>query len=268
MLILAAAPMLWACSADEGAMPGSDPNPVVTLYSYAPTDEDSNPDNDVMVRFATNDKVTSVKYLLLPSEQATALSEAEMIQKVSSEGTEVANLGANGTADVTFKDIYGPYVIAAVANGSKLGNTISFTGLSWTVFKTGTFYYGVTFTPSESVEATLEKCDTDDTLYRISGVFGAGTAFKCQLLDVTGEDELGKFHLFRVPQADTPWTYGSYGTVFVEDVGYWQGNSAYVTGFNGFENYFYDNGYIDVCLAWMCSAGCIDYKYGAFVPAD
>ncbi|MDE6787552.1 MAG: hypothetical protein K2J46_11020, partial [Muribaculaceae bacterium] len=96
ILMLAAAPMLWACSADEGSMPGSDPNPAVTLYTYAPSE--GNPDNDVTVRFVTNNKTNSVKYLAVPSADVENLSEAQLLSKVESDGKVVDNLGADSYA--------------------------------------------------------------------------------------------------------------------------------------------------------------------------
>ena len=269
ILILAAAPMLWACSADEGTMPGSDPNPAVTLYTYAPTE--GNPDNDVTVRFVTNSKTSSVKYLLVPTADVKDLSESKLLDKVETEGKTVENLKSNSYADITLTDIHGDYTIAAVANGSSLGNRVTFTGLSWNVVKQGTFIYNNNIVPAvagiESVEASLEVCTTDENLYRINGVFGAGTAVKMDMLDLTGEDEDGKYRYFRVKPTNTPWSYGNYGTMFVQDIGYWQGNEAWVTS-NGYESGLYEDGSAFFYLAWCVSAGYIGYNYSFLVPYE
>ncbi|MDE7409675.1 MAG: hypothetical protein K2N09_06605 [Muribaculaceae bacterium] len=270
ILMLAAAPMFWACSADMGTEPGTDPDPVVTLYAYAPAG-DYNPDNDITVRFVTNNKVTSVKYLLAPSVDVKDLSEGQLLSKVESEGTTVENLGGNSFADVTLTDIHGDYVIAAVANGSSIGNCVSFTGLSWELLKEGTFVYNNDIVPAiagiESVEATLEKCTTDDNLYRINGVFGKGTSLKMDMLDIEGEDEDGVYRFFRVKQTATPWSYGNYGTVSVRDIGYWQNNEAYVTS-GGFESGLYEDGSAFFYLQWNVAAGNLGYNYSLFIPYE
>lgn len=280
MLIFAAAPMLWACSADEGTMPGSDSNPVVTLYSYAPTAEGTNPDNDVLVRFATNSQVTSVKYLLVPSADALALIEnggrKALLDKVESEGTVVENLGANGNADIMLTEITGSYTIAAVANGATLSNLVDFTGLSWTTLHEGVYDFNKNevfganapyLDVPESTEVTLDICDNDKNLYRLNNIFGEGTSLKLDMLDLGGEDELGKFRLFRVKQTLTPYAFGSNGLMSVRDIGYWQNNEAFVTG-GGYENYLYENGYIDVCLQWNVPAGNCGYAYSSFTPLE
>lgn len=269
ILLLAAAPMLWACSADEGSMPGTDSKAAVTIYTYAPAE--GNPDNDVMVRFVTNNKTTSVKYLVAPTADIQDLSEKELVAKVEAEGKTVENLGGNSYADITITDLLGAYSIAAVANGSVLGNTATFTGLAWDVVKEGTFYYAnntaIAIAGVEAVEATLEVCTTDDKLYRINGVFGAGTALKMDLLDITGEDADGKYTFFRVKPTDTPWTYGDYGTVFVQDIGYWQGNASFVTD-GGYESGLYENGSAFFYLAWCVNVGALGYDYSYFEPND
>lgn len=271
IMLLAAAPMLWACSADEGTMPGSDPNPVVTVYTYAPTE--GNPDNDVTIRFVTNNKATSVKYLVVPSADLKDKSESEIVAKVESEGSTVANLGADSYADITIEDLHGEYTIAAVANGTKLGNRMTFLGLDWELVKEGTFAYGPINTkyqiaPSESVEASLEICTTDDTLYRINGVFGEGTAVKMYMLDVTEEDEGGVYTMFRVQPTATPWTYGNYGGVGIQDIGYWQGNEAFATN----PSYccgMYEDYNAFFCLNWFTTTGAsFGYGYSEFTPND
>lgn len=265
-MILAATPMLWACSADMGTEPGTDPNPAVTLYTYAPTE--GNPDNDITVRFVTNNKTSSVKFLLAPSADVKDLSEAQLLSKVEADGKTVENLGGNSYADMTLTDIHGDYTIAAVANGSSLGNRVQFTGLSWETLKEGTFFLENENLPIESTEAALEVCTTDPKLYRIRDAFGEGYSLKLDLLDLSGENENGKFTLFRVKAQPTPWSFGNYGQMSVYDVGYWQGNESYVTGLTNYANFLYEDGYVDVCLVWHVSAGYINYGYSYFEPYE
>ncbi|MDE7419779.1 MAG: hypothetical protein K2N35_06185 [Muribaculaceae bacterium] len=266
IMTLAAAPMLWACSADMGTDPGTDPQPAVTLYTYAPAE--GNPDNDVTVRFVTNSRASSVKYLLLPSSDAATLDEGQLLSKVESEGKPVENLGSNSYADITLTDIHGAYTIAAVANGTTLGNKATFTGLSWNLIKEGVFYLNNSALPVESTETALEVCSTDPKLYRIRDAFGEGYSLKLNLLNFQAEDEGGKFTLFRVQDQATPWTFGDYGQIFVYDVGYWQGNEGYVTDLTNYCNYLYESGAVDVCLVWHVAAGYINYGYSSFVPYD
>lgn len=271
MLLLAAAPMLWACSAEMGEEPGSDPNPVVTLYSYEPTAEGTNPDNDVVIRFATNNKVSSVKYLIIPSEQAEEMTKEAMRQKVESEGTAVANLGADAVAEVTLTGIKGPVVIAAVANGQNVSNLIDFTGLEWAPYKQGTFTFGPETPATVGIKATecaLEICTSDTLLYRLNGLFGENTALKLEVMPTWYKDELGKFQLFRFKQTKTPFEFGQHGLMSVRDVGYWQNNAAFVTSLTAYCNYLYTDGYIDICMQWNVPAGNCGYGYSSFTPIN
>ena len=261
--------LLGSCKEELGTEPGTDSNPVVTLYAYEPTDASLNPDNDVIVRFVANNKVTSVKYLLLPSADATAMldkadGEKTLLNEVETKGTAVENLKADNFVDITLTDIHGDYTIAAVANGRTLANRVTFFGLDWNVVTTGTFIYNTEVAPIESVEATLEICTSDDALYRINGAFGNGTALKMDMLNLYGTDDDGKYRYFRVKPTATPWTYGDYGTVSVRDIGYWQGNAAFVTD-NGYESGLYEDGNAFFYLQWYVAAGNLGYQYSYFV---
>lgn len=263
MLIFAAATMLWACSTDEGTMPGSDSNPVVTLYSYAPSGKGANPDNDVIVRFATNDKVTSVKYIVVTADEAKDLTDDAFRQKIETEGTVVENLGPNGNAEVTVTGIKGDVNIAAVANGSNLSNTISFTGLDWKVMKTGTFVCENDLLSTTS-EATLEKCDNVENLYRINNAFGSGSKIEFSMADQTAEDEDGVYECVRVPAQATPWSYGNYGSIYIRDYAYFTGSDSYIK-----TSGMYEDGSMFLCLNWYVSAGyLIDYAYSYFMPDE
>ncbi len=272
IMILAAAPMLWACSAEEGSEPGSDPNPAVTVYCYTPSDQNLNPDNDVMVRFVTNNKTTSVKYLALPTAEVTSTlnngGEKALLDKVESEGIKIENLGGNEYADVVITDLHGDYTITAVANGSSLANRVKFFGLDWKTIKEGTFFFESDIVPIEASESALEVCTSNSKLYHLKDVFGEGHSLKLNMLDVTGEDDLGKFTLFRVASQRTPWSAGDYGQVSVYDVGYWQGNEAYVTSETEYANYLYESGRVDVCLVWYVGAGALGFGYSYFIPND
>ncbi len=271
MTILAAMPMLWACSADEGSMPGSDPEAAVTLYTYAPTDPNNNPDNDVVVRFVTNNKATSVKYLLAPTADIKALmdngGEKALISKVEADGKTVEGLGADAFADLTLEDIHGDYTIAAVANGNVLGNRVTFLGLDWELVKEGTFVYAnknIFSAGYRESEASLEVCTTDENLYRIKDAFGADTSLKMELLDKFGKDEDGKYQYFRVPPTNTGLYVGESGYICVRDLGYWQGNSAFVTDY-GYESGLYEDGNAFFCIqSYLSTGGNLGFEYSFF----
>ncbi|MDE6341710.1 MAG: hypothetical protein K2K93_05285 [Muribaculaceae bacterium] len=274
MTILAAMPLLWACSADEGSMPGNDPDAAVTLYTYAPTDPNNNPDNDVVVRFVTNNKATSVKYLLAPTSDITALlnngGESALLSKVEADGKTVEGLGADSFADLTLEDIHGDYTIAAVANGKILGNRVTFLGLDWELVKEGTFIYAnknIFAAGYRTYEASLEICTTDDTLYRINNAFGEGSSLKMYLLDKFGKDDGGKYQYFRVAPTNTGLVAGDMGNIYVRDLGYWQGNAAFVTDY-GYESGLYEDGNAFFLIQSYVTAGSFGYEYSYFEPYE
>lgn len=274
ILMLAAVPMLWACSADEGSEPGSDPNPVVTVYCYEPKTPDLNPDNDAIIRFVTNSKTTSVKYLVLPTEDATAAikngGEKALLDKVEAEGVKIDDLGADSYADVTIKDLHGDYTIAAVANGSSLGNLVKFFGLDWEFVKDGVFVYGAVgskYAPVKQVEVSLEVCTTDENLYHIKDAFGEGTALKMHMLNEIGYDDDGAYNMFRVSPTVTPLTYKDYGYISIRDYAYAAGNSSLATQAD-YACMMYEDGYSLFLLQWYVSAGNLGVGYSAFVPYD
>ena len=113
---------------------------------------------------------------------------------------------------------------------------------------------------------TLQVCTTDANLYRFKDVFGAGYSMKIVLLpDYKATDADGEYTFFRVPRAETPYTYGSHGAVGVRDVGYWQGSDAWVTD-NGYESGMYADYSCFVYVQYFVSAGNIGYGYDFFIP--
>lgn len=275
LTILATASLFWACSADEGEMPGSDPTAAVTLYTYAPTDENLNPDNDVVVRFVTNDKVSSLKYMIIPSTDVASIlsssGEQGLVSKVETDGKAISDVKGNSSYEVTVTDLHGEYTAVAVVNGGVLSNKVTYVGLDWATVKHGTFYAvrpDKFFNPAQvAAEATLDVCTTDETLYRVNNAFGEGTAIKMNLLDVKAADSDGDVYtLFRVSATKTPWTVGNYGIASVRDIGYWQGNSAFVTSATGYENGLYEDGSAFFCLQWFVSAGNLGFTDSYFIP--
>lgn len=66
-------------------------------------------------------------------------------------------------------------------------------------------------------------------MYRFKDLYGTGKHLVINMLEQQGTDESGTYSFFRIPATATSWSYGSYGTISVRDIGYWQGNDAYVT---------------------------------------
>ncbi|ROT07046.1 hypothetical protein EEL33_07700 [Muribaculaceae bacterium Isolate-037 (Harlan)] len=270
---------LWACSADEGTMPGTDKEPVVTVYTYAPTDPALNPDNDVTVRFATNSATTDVYYMYQLTTEVDAeveKNEAAFIDKVISTGQKISVNGAENV-EINLIDIHGANTICAVAvgNGGKTLGSATFLGLDWEQKKLGTFYIQQAFIGTKSTEAALEVCTTDPSLYRIKDAFGEGYSMKMQLLNKQGQDEDGVYTLFRIPATHTPWKVklqnGTTPDLWVQDIGYWQGNASFVTDVTGYENGFYkDDGSAFFRIAWMAGdMGCVSYDTPSyFVPYE
>ena len=274
--VVLATAAITSCTVEEGTVPGNDKDPNVVVYSYT-AKKPYNEDNDVLLRLAFNSKVEEAYYL---AEKATekeskvaSMGEQGYMDYVVSNGTKVADVTTE--ADLAITDLYGKYAITVVAvSGTKKASAVAeFTGLEWADVVNGTYYFGVKpDVTGESRATTLQVCTTDNTLYRFKDVFGQDSHMKFQLLpDYTGTDADGAYTYFRVPATDTPFTYGSYGTVGVRDIGYWQGNSAWITD-NGYESGMYEDYTCYIAVQYYCSGGSLGYgwtgntKLELFIP--
>ena len=263
--VVLATATITSCTVEEGTVPGNDKEPNVVVYSYT-AKKPYNEDNDVALRLAFNNKVESAYYLAEKASEKEAkvatMGEEGYMDYVVSNGTKINEVASN--TDLTLTDMYGKYAITVVAvNGNKKASAVTeFTGLEWEDVVTGTYRFGVI--PSvtgESRATTLQVCTTDNTLYRFKDVFGQDSHMKFQLLpDYTGTDDDGAYTYFRVPATDTPFTYSSYGTVSVRDIGYWQGNTAWITD-NGYESGMYEDYTCYIAVQYYCSGGNLGYGY-------
>lgn len=273
--LLALIPALFcACNEDPGTEPGTDPEPRVTIYSYAPEDEELNPDNDVAIRLATNSATKEVAYLVEKTEDVDAFlapykeknqlaeGEAAYAQKVLAEGHKVTVDGAQ-TVDFTIKDLHGPNTISAVAAGSNHRNYVEFTGLDWTKVVSGTFMFRQSFMP-QSKACDLEVCTTDSKIYRLKNVFGEGFSMKVNMTGTTAQASDGTIGLFRIAPQNTGLQIGLKDGKFpmwVEDVGYWQGDASFVTDVSSsYINYMYEDGYMVLNIVWCAN------KSGSITP--
>lgn len=261
---------MTSCTVEEGTVPGNDKEPNVVLYSYT-VKKPYNEDNDIALRLAFNNQVESAYYLAEKASEkdsrVASMGEDGYMDYVVSNGTKIGEV--TGNTDLTLTDMYGKYAITIVAvNGAKKASaSTEFTGLEWNDVVTGTYYFAVKpDVTGESRPATLQVCTTDNTLYRLKDVFGQGANMKFQLLpDYTAKDEDGTYTYFRIPAVDTPFTYGTYGTVSARDIGYWQGSSAWITD-NGYESGMYEDYSCFFYIQYFVSAGSLGYKYEYFVP--
>ena len=277
-----AASAFTACSEDQGTNPGGDSAPVATIYSYA-TSLPYNPDNDVKLRFTGNDKTNEIYYYAEPTtafeENLRELGESGYANFVVENGTKLEL--ENNYADVVLTDLYGEYTISAVAiNGSqKTLRTTTFLGLDWEDLATGVYYFGVI--GLDETETTLQVCTTDPTLYRFKDLFGEGYSIKFTTIDIQGQDQFGVYDFIRVAPQPTPYSnyyapLDEYGPISLRDVGYWQGNDAFVTE-GGYEGGIYkpENGgdySVFLCLNYYASysAGTLSlgYDYDEFYPYE
>ncbi|MDE6532481.1 MAG: hypothetical protein K2M27_02980 [Muribaculaceae bacterium] len=276
----AAIPLLLfgACSADEGTEPGTDSYPAVTVYSYQPSDPDLNPDNDITVRFATNSAAREVYYLVEKSDDVRSFikdnGEDAYVKRIIENGEKFSVDGAD-SKDINVIDQHGEVMISAVASNGTPGkrNYVTFVGLDWEDVLDGTFYIQQSFIGTQSTLATLQVCTTDESLYRVNNAFGEGYPVKLELLDAYGEDADGVYQLFRVPEANTPFSVnlssGGPYELWIQDIGYWQGNASFVTSVSGYENGIYEDKSAFFQFAWMAgNIGCVSYTTPSYFIPD
>lgn len=273
-VVLATVALTTSCTEEEGTEPGNDSQPSVIVYQYAAS-RPNNPDNDIVLRFATNNKTSEAYYLVEKTEEKEAhvasMGTEGYMDYIVSNGQKIEGASGESNVDVTITDLYGAYTITAVAvNGSKKTSSEStFTGLAWEDVATGTYRFGASSSLINALglttaPTTLQVCTTDNTLYRFEDVFGKGYSLKIRLIDQTGKDDDGEYRYFRIPVAETSFTYGNYGAVSVRDVGYWQGSDAWVTD-NGYESGMYADHSCFLCIQYFVSAGNIGYGYDYFI---
>lgn len=278
MLLLATATMT-SCAEEEGTEPGNDSNPAVIVYQYKAS-RPNNPDNDVVIRFATNSRTTEAYYLAETAadknKRIASLGKEGYMDYVVSNGTKVADISGASNVDVILTDLYGEITITAVAvgDGAKTSSETTFTGLAWTDVASGTYHFtnqSVSGTPSAtisgmaSIPTVLQVCTTDANLYRFTDVFGKGYHLKINLIDIKGSDAGGEYQFFRIPSGETSFVAGKNGPVSVRDVGYWQGDDTFVTE-GGYESGIYANHECFLFITYHVTAGVLGYGYDSFIP--
>lgn len=264
-----------SCEKEQGTVPGSDGKAVLTTYQYTPSSE-YNADNDVQVRFAANNKVVDVYYLVedtaTVNSYVAAQGEDAYAKKVVSDGTKLADAGGK-IQDVVITGLEGSFFITAVGTDAS-GNlteakTLYFKGLKWVTKATGSYSTttaNIVYLAGGAVlstSAVLQKCENDEGRWRIKDGLGAGYDITMWEYKDPIQD---RYQSVYVPATPTPISYGSYGQFSMRDVGTWQGS---------YDDYTYGYSYIDlntnqVSLWIQWYAGNTNFGYGTdtFTPAS
>ena len=253
-------------------------NAVTTVLTYAP-DGDYDPDCDLRVRFCRNPKVQDVYYIAeLTADKAAKVEELGSLdaynQYVVESGNKVEFAEGESDADVILVSLMGYYTITTVSvteDGVLTAGEVNFHGVGWNTLATGTYSFGTLgamgLTPRTGV--MLQQNSEDKTLYRLKNAFKDGVDLTFILSDVTGEDEDGKYTLVRIPEQNTGYTYGSYGAIKLQDVGYWQGDDSWVLDPEGYANFLYEDYSCYFIPEYYVNAGYLGYsKYDSFIPDE
>lgn len=275
LFLLLPAMAFTACTEDEGTEPGNDGAPNLSIFEQSTTTP-NDPDVDGTYRIATNNKTEQVYYLA--ESTASAGTDDAYAQKVVSQGTQLTlgtdTVSGGKVADVVVKNMVGDYTVSFVAvNGNKrtLRQT-TFFGLTWNDVATGTYNFNAYsqnyMTGEASVTTTLQQLSTDPTRYRFHNIYGTGYNLVFTKTDVTGSDEDGTYNFIRVNANTTPYTYGSYGSILVRDVGYFQNDDSYAYD-SGWGCYMYENNTVRLVLEHYVSGGYLWYnRVDWFIPSS
>ena len=239
-MALLVAVALTACSEEQGTEPGSDANPAVTIFQYAPGDG-YNADNDIKLRICANNQTAEAYYLTEltadKEENLSTMGEAGYMNYVVENGTKVTGIEGESDADVILTGLIGDYTITVVAvNGSrKTASEVTFYGVQWDSLGQGTLTCNVL---GGTATCEIKKAAHAEWYKAIAPIEeGMDIVFK------VGEDG-------SVSVEDQPiFTDTTYGVVYTNNV------SGTPTG--GQKN---DDGTITVYLYYYCSAG----NFGTF----
>ncbi len=273
-LVLAAT--LISCEKDKyGAEAGHDSTPNVVLKAFS-AELPNDPDCDARVRFAANNATTEVYYFAETAAQKEErnLSDEAYADYVVSNGTKLTveknSFDGSYVGDALLKSLYFENVITAVAvgKGTRSMSSTTFTGLKWKTLCKGTY----TFTALKSLispktDVELQQQENDDSQYRFKDVYGTGNSLNFFVIDQTATDDLGTYTYARIPAQSTGLSHSKYGAISVRDVGYWQGDDAWITE-NGYESCFYENYLCYMYAQYYVKAGSLGYKYDKFVPNE
>lgn len=240
MILTLGAVLYTACTDEVGTEIGNDGAPYVSIFKYVAT-QPNDPDTDAAIRVAANNKVSAVYYLteLTADKKERGMSDDAYAEYVATNGTQLELLtdsfSGGKYADFVATNMKGEYTIAVVGvdGGKKALATASFTGLDWVTIAEGTYNFSnngkiLLGLGGASVPTTLQYLRTDTTLYRLKFLYDFGVSLTARLTDEKGVDADGKnITYFRVESQKTGHTYGTYGTVSVQDFGYYTEDDSY-----------------------------------------
>ncbi len=264
-----------ACTEDVGTEPGNDSQPVVTLYQYTAS-SDYDADVTTQLRVAVNSRVSAVYYLAESTSVKEAYVEANgedaYNQYVVDNGTQATV--SDGVADITITDLSGDTTITVVGvgnDGTLCSSSATFFGYTWSTLATGNVYApimdGTTgFSWASGFE--LQKRDDSDDTFRIKDLYGSGYHL---IINASGDSVTDSEDLFGLQGVSyrnitfetlaTPYSYGSYGTISLQDYYSYTASSNYLT-----YNRIYENNYVTAYSIITVSAGYINYDFFYFQP--
>lgn len=274
---VSAALMAAACTAEESTIGSVDTTPGVTVYTYAPGSE-YNADNDIRVRIVPNKCTDELYFAVFSDEKYKALAESSAEAVAAAIKENGKKLEATAVKDTVVTGLFGLNHLAAVAvgGGSSKVSEAEFVGVTWLDVVTGKYSAKLyaAFGLEQSLPTTLQVADNDENRFRFKDVFGEGSHLEIyNYPDYSVEDEEGDtYTIFRVPTQTTPFVYGTYGAVGVRDIGYWQGNPAFVFE-GGFESGMYEDHSCFIYVQYFVtledgSTGNLGYGVDYFVPAE
>jgi hypothetical protein len=278
MILTLGAVLYTACTEDVGTEIGSDGAPYVSVYQYVASQPDD-PDTDAALRVAANNKVSAVYYLaeLTADKKERGLSDDAYADYVVNNGTQVElvtdSFSGGKYADFVAKNMKGEYTISVVGvdGGKKAMASTKFTGLDWVTVAEGTYKFGARAQQVLSVDptttTTLQYLKTDTTLYRFKFLYGFGLSLQARLTEEVGDNEGDPIYYLRVePQTLAGYTFGSYGTVGVRDLGYWQDDDSFAYD-PDYGCWIMDDNYCNIALSYFGSNGKnITYAWDEFIP--
>ena len=218
-----------ACADEQGSEPGNDNTAVATIYQLDAKDP-LNPDNDMLLRVATNSKTDAVYYASIPkAEFETKMQQGgeEAIKDfVIASGTKVKDLSGGAVADVAVEGMTGEYKVAVVATGAgaRTLKVFDFTGLSWSDMAKGTYTFALVSFGENKVkvikDVVLQKCENREGLYRLNKVYNGKSNIKFTLLNAKQDD-----YQFVAVSTQAPALNG----VYIRDLATKENNQAFAT---------------------------------------
>lgn len=254
---------------------GTTGEPYATINQYT-VDGDYNPDNDTRLRVTFNENVSEAYYLVeLSAEKKQFIEEngqQAYMQRVVDNGTSITIEEETRSADIIITGIAGENDITVVSVGKDKkmkANTAFFTGITWMDVCTGTYLTSVLAPlgiPAELPNKKLQVADVNPNMYRIVDLYKSGYSLKFTKIENTGVDEGGRFNMIREEWQPIGLNYGQYGPLYIQDIGYWQGDDSFVLA-GGYHGGMYEDNSIFFYHAYCIGDGrSLGYDYEFFIP--